>query len=73
MLISRHLLPVPTMGLEALEFLGLTLDPDRNSQDEGERLISIHNSAVEIWVIPTNEEWTIDRDTYRLPSGNKPE
>ncbi len=64
---------VRSMALEGLEFLGLTLDPDRNGQGAGERLISTKGSAVEIWVIPTNEEWIIAQDTYRLASGSEPE
>lgn len=72
MLLSLYLLPAPTMGLEAVKIPGLTLDPDRNGQAEGRGLIAGNSSTVEIWVIPTNEEWTIARDTYRLASGNKP-
>ncbi len=64
---------VRSMALEGLEFLGLTLDPDRNGQGEGERLISTADSAVEIWVIPTNEEWIIAQDTYRIASGSETE
>lgn len=71
--LSRHLFPMPTLALENLEFLGLTMDPDRNGQGEGERLISTEGSAVEIWVIPTNEEWIIAQDTYRIASGSEPE
>ena len=47
-------------------FLGLELDPDRNGQVEGERLISTADSAGEIWVIPTNEERIIAQDTHRI-------
>ncbi len=64
---------VRSMALEGLEFLGLNLDGKRNEQPDGERLISTEGSAVEIWVIPTNEEWIIAQDTYRIASGSEPE
>ena len=72
MLLSLYLFPAPTMGMEAVEFPGLTLDPDRNGQAVGRRLMSADNSAVEIRVNRANKDWTIARDTYRLASGNKP-
>ena len=72
MLLSLYLFPAPTMGMEAVEFPGLTLDPNCNWQDASGRLISTDNSAVEILVSPANQKWTIARDTFRLASGNKP-
>ena len=72
MLLSLYLFPAPTMGLEAVEFPGLTLDPDRNGQAEGRGLIAGNNSAAEIRVNPANKEWTIARDTYRRASGRAP-
>ncbi len=71
--IGEHAPLVRSMALEGLEFLGLTLDPDRNGRGEGERLISTADSAAEIWVIPTNEEWIIAQDTYRIASGSEAE
>ena len=73
MLLSIYLFPAPTMGLEAVKFPGLTLDPDRSGQAEGRGLISADNSAVDIRVNPANKEWTIARDTYRLASRSAPE
>ena len=72
MLLSLYLFPAPTMGLEAVKFQGLTLDPDRSGQAVGRCLISGDNSAVEIRVNRANQKWTIARDTYRLASGDKP-
>ena len=51
--------------LAGLESLGLVLDTSRN-QGEGERRVSTAGSAVDIWVIPTDEESVIARDTVRL-------
>lgn len=51
--------------LEGLESLGLALDPSRND-GEGERRISTNDSPIAAWVIPTDEESLIARDTVRL-------
>jgi acetate kinase len=50
-----------------LTFLGVELDEERNNTGRGqERLISTDSSKVAVLVIPTNEEWVIARDTYKL-------
>ena len=46
-----------------LEFLGVKLDPERNQVRGGEHLISADDSAVKVFVIATNEELMIARDT----------
>ena len=51
--------------LDGLETMGLVLDPSRNSC-KGERRISTDDSPIDIWVIPTDEESLIARDTARL-------
>jgi len=48
-----------------LESMGLVLDPARNA-GTGERRISTDGSPIPIWVIPTDEESLIARDTARL-------
>jgi acetate kinase len=52
---------------ENLNFLGIEIDEALNSQAVGGKEMPIHKSAskVKIWVIPTNEELLIARDTYR--------
>lgn len=51
-----------------LSFLGLKIDPELNEQmvlgKEGK--ISTPDSTIEVWVIPTNEELVIARDTKAL-------
>ena len=51
-----------------LSFLGLKIDPELNKQmvlgKEGK--ISTPDSTIEVWVIPTNEELVIARDTKAL-------
>ena len=53
--------------LTGLESMGLVVEPSRN-RGEGERRISTGSSPIDIWVIPTDEESLIARDTARLTS-----
>jgi acetate kinase len=55
---------------EGLEWAGLRLEPDRNAQAIGrEAQISTDDSKVQAWVIPTDEELLIARDTVRCILG----
>jgi len=56
---------------EGLSGLGIELDPERNvAHNAGcEGLISVDTSRVAVYVIPTNEELLIARDTVRVVSG----
>ena len=51
--------------LTGMEWLGIQLDDEAN-QRRGEHKISAPDSKVEVWVIPTNEELVIARETVRL-------
>jgi len=50
-----------------LSFLGIVLDPEKNARtvNGAEGDIAGANSKVRVWVIPTNEELLIARDTVR--------
>lgn len=48
------------------EALGVVIDDDANENGQGERLISTPESKIKVYVIPTNEELVIARDTKRL-------
>ena len=50
-----------------MEFLGIEIDPEKNSQ-RGELKISADGAKTEVWVIPTNEELLIARDTRDIIS-----
>jgi acetate kinase len=55
---------------EGLEFLGITLQASTNAAlRAGEGRIDGPGSRVELWVIPTDEELLIARDTWRVVSG----
>ncbi len=50
-----------------LEFMGIELDEDKNKVRNSEnREINTKSSKTKIYVIPTNEEYVIANDTYRL-------
>lgn len=51
---------------EKLEFMGLFLDADANNVRSEERLISKADSRIKAYVIPTNEELMIAKETLRL-------
>jgi acetate kinase len=54
--------------VEGLEWMGLELDPERNDAvvDGETGAISHDDSRLSAWVIPTNEELLIARDTVRV-------
>ncbi|HOJ93296.1 MAG TPA: acetate kinase, partial [Dictyoglomaceae bacterium] len=54
------------MVCENMEHLGIKLDLDKNEVKGEEMKISTPDSKVEVWVIPTNEELMIARETLRL-------
>ena len=47
--------------------LGVKIDKELNAQTRGvEKQLSTEDSKVSVWLIPTNEELVIARDTYQL-------
>lgn len=47
--------------------MGIEIDNDKNNTTKSkEAMISTDSSKVAVWVVPTNEELVIARDTYRL-------
>ena len=53
----------------SLEFLGVALDPERNS-GEGDRIVSADASRVSVMALSTNEELIVARRAYRCLNGN---
>ncbi len=51
---------------KGLEFLGIEIDSDKNNTRGKDAVISKDNSKVKVFVIPTNEELMIARDTKEL-------
>lgn len=57
--------------LEYLGILGVELDTKANEETRGEeREISTPSSKVKVWVVPTNEELMIAKETYKLVEKN---
>ena len=56
---------------DGLQWMGLELEPVRNGDAVGgvEARISTAGSRIAAWVIPTDEELVIARDTYRVVHG----
>jgi acetate kinase len=50
---------------EGLEFLGIALDPVRNGEDAGDRLVSFDGAAVAVLALATNEELVVSRRAYQ--------
>jgi acetate kinase len=51
---------------EQLEFLGVKIDDEKNKIRGEEAEISTADSKVKIYVVPTNEELMIARETLKL-------
>ena len=56
---------------ENLEYLGIKIDKEVNNFKGELKKISTPDSKVEVWVIPTNEELLIARDTLAMVEGLK--
>ena len=54
---------------ESLSELGIQLDAERNQSVDNEALVSTDSSKVQIWVVPTNEEIVVARQTKLLLEG----
>ena len=51
---------------EYLGFMGVKIDPELNGKRGKEMMISTPDSKVQVWVVPTNEELMIAKDTADL-------
>ena len=49
-----------------MDFLGIEIDTNVNKVRGKETLISTENSKIKVYIIPTNEELVIARDTLAL-------
>ncbi|NUF98936.1 acetate kinase [Lactobacillus mellis] len=58
--------PVRQAVCEQLQHLGVKIDPQKNQVKGQETEISTSDSPIKVFVVPTNEELMITRDTYQL-------
>ena len=66
--IGENSAAIRSEACQGLEALGMKLDPEKNQQDMGESrgwIVSTDDSPIKIYVIPTDEELLIARDTVR--------
>ncbi|MGM9584666.1 MAG: acetate/propionate family kinase [Faecousia sp.] len=56
---------------DGLQYLGVKIDPEKNTVRGKEAIISTDDSKVTVWVIPTNEELMIAQDTAELVKAAK--
>ena len=48
-----------------LDWFGIHLDPAKNQAAKGEARIDAPNSRVQLWIMPTNEELIVARQTRK--------
>ncbi len=54
-----------------LSFFGVQMDEGKNTSMHGEGCVTTPGSKVQVWVIPTNEELMIARETYAVAGGQQ--
>lgn len=64
--IGENSIRVRTDVCRNMEWAGIHLDPQRNYTAKGETRISTNNSPVQVWIVPTNEELIVARQTADL-------
>lgn len=64
--LGEHQAPLRKGVLEYLEVLGIKCDDKANEECDGQALITTKDSKIPVYVIPTNEELVIARDTKAL-------
>lgn len=65
--IGENAVNVRSEACKNMDFFGIKLDEEKNANVHGELAkISTPDSKVEVWVVPTNEELLIARDTKEL-------
>lgn len=62
--VGENSAPIRALIAEKLSWLGVEMDSERNAQNL--QRISTDSSDISLWVIPTNEELVIARDTLSL-------
>ena len=64
--VGENSIPTRKQILDKLSVLGIEVDEERNNIRGEEQLITKDTSKIPVWVIPTDEELMIARDTYEL-------
>ncbi len=64
--IGENYAPLRRRIMEAMAHMGVVIDAESNERGRGERLISTPDSAIEVHVIPADEEYMVVNAAYRL-------
>ncbi len=56
---------------DGMDYVGLKLDDVRNRQADGETKVSADDSYVDVWIVPTNEEIVVARQTVAEMANHK--
>ena len=64
--IGENQINIRKMICENLEWLGVKIDLEKNNTRGEEIEISTKDSKIKVWVVPTNEELVIARDTKQI-------
>lgn len=56
---------------ENMEWAGLIIDRDKNESARGEALISAEQSRLSVWILPTNEEIVVARQTAEVVAASR--
>ena len=64
--VGENDIPVRELVCEYLGYLGITLDKAENDYKSRESMISTKDSTVKVYVVPTNEELAIARETVAI-------
>ncbi|MEM1070806.1 MAG: acetate/propionate family kinase, partial [Planctomycetota bacterium] len=63
---------IRTAVCEGLEAFGIVMDPVVNQQVDGESTFHAEESRVQLWVIPTNEELIVARQSVDVLNSSQP-
>jgi acetate kinase len=55
-----------------MDYAGIELDESRNQSAKGESLLSVPGNRVQIWIVPTNEEIVVARQTAEVVQNGTP-
>ena len=64
--IGEHAASIRAAACEAMEFLGLKLDSDKNNNHPVDQDIATVDSAIRVLVIHTQEDWAIAQDCWQI-------
>lgn len=70
--IGEHSSAIRAQIMSHFQYLGATIDAKQNARNSAEVDLSDPDASVRTWLVPTDEELMIVRDTYRLVTTQQP-